>query len=81
VHFHRVRFQLIFVLAGWVEVVYEGQGPPFKLHRGEFVTQPPTLRHRVLACSDGLEVLEIGAPALQYRRPRADPCSSPSARL
>ena len=62
-HFHRVAFQLIFVLRGWVDVVYEGQGPPFRLHRGDFVTQPPTLCHRVLAASDGLEVLEIGMPA------------------
>ena len=62
-HFHRVAFQLIYVLRGWVDVVYEGQGPPFRLHRGEFVTQPPTIRHRVLQCSSGLEVLEIGLPA------------------
>jgi quercetin dioxygenase-like cupin family protein len=63
VHYHRIRFQLIYVLRGWVDVVYEGQGPPFRLSPGDFVTQPPTLRHRVLACSDNLEVLEIGAPA------------------
>ena len=56
-HFHRVAFQLIFVLRGWVDVVYEGQGSPFRLHRSDFVTQPPTIRHQVLHCSDGLEVL------------------------
>lgn len=63
VHFHRVRFQMIYVLRGWVEVVYEGQGPPFVLRPGDFVTQLPTIRHRVLRCSDGLEVLEVSAPA------------------
>jgi len=63
VHFHRVQFQLIVCLAGWVEVVYEGQGHPFVLRRGDFVTQPPMIRHRVLSSSEGLEVLEIGAPA------------------
>jgi len=63
VHFHRVQFQLIVCLAGWVEVVYEGQGQPFVLRRGDFVTQPPMIRHRVLSSSEGLEVLEIGAPA------------------
>ena len=30
VHFHRIRFQMIFVAAGWVEVVYEDQGTPFE---------------------------------------------------
>ena len=63
VHYHRVAFQLIYVLRGWVDVVYEGQGAPFRLGPGDFVTQPPTIRHRVLECSDGLEVLEIGLPA------------------
>ena len=62
-HFHRITFQLIYVLRGWVEVVYEGQGPPFRMGPGDFVTQPPTIRHQVLSCSDGLEVLEIGLPA------------------
>jgi len=64
VHFHRVHFQLIACVRGWVEVVYEGQGPPFVLRQGDFVTQPPTIRHRVLRSSDALEVLEIGAPAV-----------------
>jgi predicted DCC family thiol-disulfide oxidoreductase YuxK/quercetin dioxygenase-like cupin family protein len=63
VHYHRVQFQMIYVLRGFVEVVYEGQGEPFLLREGDFVTQPPTIRHRVLRCSDGLEVLEVGAPA------------------
>ena len=31
VHFHRVHFQLIVCVEGWVEVVYEGQGGPFVL--------------------------------------------------
>ena len=31
--------------------------------RSSFVWQPPTIRHRVLRCSDALEVLEISAPA------------------
>jgi len=62
-HFHRVQFQMIYVLRGWVDVVYEGEGDKIRLSAGEMVTQPPTIRHRVLECSDGLEVLEIGAPA------------------
>ena len=64
VHYHTVGFQLIFCLSGWVDLVYEDQGAPFRLHAGDAVTQPPEIRHRVLHPSDGLEVLEIGVPAL-----------------
>ena len=63
VHFHRVRFQLIFVYQGWVKVVYEDQGEPFVMQAGDCVLQPPTIRHRVLESSPGLEVIEIGCPA------------------
>lgn len=64
VHFHRVRLQLIFVRSGWVRVVYEDQGDPFVMAPGDLVLQPPGIRHRVLESSPGLEVVEIGAPAL-----------------
>jgi mannose-6-phosphate isomerase-like protein (cupin superfamily) len=63
VHFHRVRFQMIFVAAGWVEVVYEDQGEPVRMEAGDCVLQPPEIRHRVLRSSPGLEVIEIGCPA------------------
>jgi mannose-6-phosphate isomerase-like protein (cupin superfamily) len=63
VHFHRIRFQLIFVAAGWVEVVYEDQGDPFRMEAGDCVLQPPEIRHQVLRSSPGLEVIEIGCPA------------------
>lgn len=64
VHYHRVRFQMIFCKAGWVRVVYEDQGPPFVLHAGDCVLQPPQIRHRVLEASAGLEVIELGCPAV-----------------
>ena len=63
VHFHDIEFQIIFCVAGWVEVVYEDQGPPFRMRPGDCVLQPPGIRHRVLESSPGLEVLEIGSPA------------------
>jgi quercetin dioxygenase-like cupin family protein len=64
VHFHKVRFQMIFVKAGWVRLVYEDQGEPFVMVAGDCVLQPPEIRHRVLESSPGLEVIEIGCPAL-----------------
>lgn len=63
VHYHRVRFQMIVVKSGWVEVVYEDQGPPFVMRAGDAVLQPPEIRHRVLRSSADLEVVEIGCPA------------------
>ncbi len=64
VHFHKVRFQMIFCRRGWVKVVYEDQGEPFVMQAGDCVLQPPRIRHRVLEASPGLEVVEIGCPAL-----------------
>ncbi|WP_210527144.1 cupin domain-containing protein [Rubellimicrobium arenae] len=63
VHFHKVGFQLIFCIKGWVDVLYEDQGGPRRLHAGDCFIQPPRIRHRVLEASDGIEVIEIGVPA------------------
>jgi len=64
VHYHRIRFQMIFCKAGWVRVAYQDQGPAFVMSAGDCVLQPPEIRHRVLEASPGLEVIEIGCPAL-----------------
>ncbi|PQO24609.1 cupin [Rhodobacteraceae bacterium WD3A24] len=63
VHYHTVGFQLIFCYRGWVDLVYEDQGEPFRLHAGNCVIQPPEIRHRVLYASENIEVIEIGVPA------------------
>jgi mannose-6-phosphate isomerase-like protein (cupin superfamily) len=64
VHFHRIRFQLIYCAQGWVKVVYEDQGQPFVMEAGDCVLQPPLMRHQVLESSAGMEVVEIGSPAV-----------------
>ena len=63
VHYHRVRFQMIFCKSGWVRVCYEDQGDPITLRAGDCVLQPPQIRHRVLESSTGLEVIEVSCPA------------------
>ena len=63
VHYHTVGFQLIFCYRGWVDLVYEDQGEPFRLHAGNCVIQPPQIRHRVRYASDNIEVIEVGVPA------------------
>ncbi len=63
VHFHKIRFQMIYCYKGWVDLLYEDQGPLFRMFAGDCVLQPPEIRHRVVECSPGLEVVEIGCPA------------------
>jgi mannose-6-phosphate isomerase-like protein (cupin superfamily) len=63
VHFHKVRFQMIYCHRGWAQLVYQDQGPPFIMRAGDCVLQPPEIRHRVLESGDGLEVIELGCPA------------------
>ena len=63
VHFHEIRFQLIYCYRGGARLVYEDQGEPFLFEAGDCVLQPPRIRHRVLESFDDLEVIEVGCPA------------------
>lgn len=63
VHFHNIRFQMIYCHRGWVKVAYEDQGEPMLLREGDCFLQPSTIRHRVLEASDRMQVIEIGCPA------------------
>ncbi|MBO6774636.1 MAG: cupin [Marinibacterium sp.] len=63
VHYHRVGFQLIFCIHGWVDVLYEDQGDRLRLTPGDCFIQPPEIRHCVMEASDDLQVIEIGVPA------------------
>ncbi len=63
VHFHNVRFQMIYCHRGWVVVAYEDQGEPMLMVEGDCFLQPSTIRHRVLEASDRMKVIEIGCPA------------------
>lgn len=63
VHYHKIDFQMIYCRRGRIKVVYEDQGPPFWLETGDCVLQPPEIRHRVLECMAGAEVIEVTMPA------------------
>ena len=60
-HRHHTQFQLVYVLKGWVEFEYEGQGI-VRLVAGDSVHQPPGIRHRELGHSDDVELLEVVMP-------------------
>ncbi len=64
VHYHKIRFQMIYCLSGWTKLVYEDQGEPFLMQAGDCVLQPPEIRHRVLETSSAFEVVEISSPAI-----------------
>jgi quercetin dioxygenase-like cupin family protein len=61
-HLHETAFQLVYVLKGWIEFEYEGQGR-VRLDAGSCVYQPPGIRHRELGHSDDVEMLEVVLPA------------------
>ena len=63
VHYHKIEFQMIRCIKGRILLVYEDQGEPFWLEPGDWVIQPPEIRHRVLECEAGSEVVEISMPA------------------
>ncbi len=61
-HTHALGFQLVFVLRGWVEFEYEDIGR-VRLEPGASAYQPPGVKHREIAHSDDLEMLEVTSPA------------------
>ena len=66
-HLHKTTFQLVYILKGWIEFEYEGQGR-VRLEAGSCVHQPPNIRHRELGhkAHHALAfVLELD-PALEY---------------
>ncbi len=61
-HAHDLAFQMVYVLRGWVRFEYEDIGE-VELRAGDVVYQPPRVRHREIAHSDDVEMLEITSPA------------------
>ena len=60
-HRHQTSFQLVYVLKGWIEFEYEGQGV-VRLEAGSCVHQPPGIRHREIGHSADVEMLEVVMP-------------------
>ena len=61
-HVHDCTFQFVYVLNGWAEFEYEGEGVR-RLEKGDSILQKPGIAHREIGCSKDFEVLEIVAPA------------------
>jgi len=61
-HYHDVKFQMVYVLKGWIRSEFEGEGA-HTFRAGSCWIQPPKIKHTVLGYSDDCEVLEIVLPA------------------
>ena len=61
-HCHRLDFQFVVVLHGWVRFEYADIGE-VRLEAGTTVLQPPMVVHREIEHSDDLELIEITSPA------------------
>jgi len=80
-HCHRLDFQFVVVLRGWVRFEYEDIGEVL-LQAGSTVLQPPMVKHREVEHSDDLELIEITSPAefetLLVEPPGATPGTHPA---
>lgn len=74
-HRHDCKVQFVYVLKGWALFEYEGIGK-VKMRPGTCFYQPPRIRHRELAHSKDLQMIEVVAPA-RFRTTSAEP---PAAR-
>jgi mannose-6-phosphate isomerase-like protein (cupin superfamily) len=61
-HFHKLDFQMFYVIRGWIEFDYQGVGR-VRAEAGSCVHQPPGIEHDEIAHSDDLELIEITLPA------------------
>ena len=61
-HYHDVDFQMVFVLKGWFQSEFEGEGV-HTFREGSCWIQPPKIKHTVRGYSDDCELLEIVLPA------------------
>jgi mannose-6-phosphate isomerase-like protein (cupin superfamily) len=61
-HIHECDFQFVYVLEGWAEFEYAGEGVR-RIEKGDCINQRPMIPHREIACSKDFAVLEIVSPA------------------
>ena len=61
-HFHKLNFQMIYILKGWIRFTYQDQGE-FTFGPGDCCLQPPEIIHDEINCSEDLELLELTSPA------------------
>ena len=71
-HYHVCEGQFIFILSGWVDLVFEN-GDEIRIGEGDSAYIPGGLRHNETATSDTFELIEVSVPADL----RTKPCDPP----
>ena len=61
-HYHDCNVQFVYVVKGWVRMEYAGVGEVL-MKAGSCFYQPPRIRHRELAHSRDVEMIEVVSPA------------------
>jgi quercetin dioxygenase-like cupin family protein len=61
-HYHDIDFHMVYVLKGWIRSEFECEGV-HTMRAGSCWVQPPGIRHKVLAHSDDMELIEVISPA------------------
>lgn len=61
-HYHECDLQFVYILNGWVDLVFE-DGREIRLEAGGAMAIPPGMVHNELAVSPDFEALEVVAPA------------------
>ena len=61
-HYHKLDFQMVYVLKGWARVWFEGVGE-VRFEEGSCMYQQPGIHHRVIEYSDDYTVIEVTSPA------------------
>jgi len=78
-HRHDCKVQFVYVLKGWMLLEYAGVGKVM-MKAGTCFYQPPNIRHREIAHSRNVEVLEIVAPANFKTKTAENPAEKRAAR-
>ena len=61
-HYHTCEAQFLYMLAGWLEMEFEGRGV-LRFQAGDSIYIPGGTVHQELRCSDDFELLEMSVPA------------------
>ena len=61
-HYHACEGQFIYVLKGWVDLVFE-TGEKKRVGKGDSLFIPGGMRHNETATSEELEILELSIPS------------------
>ena len=71
-HIHRCEGQLVYMLSGWVDLVFAG-GRVERVGPGDSIYIPGNTPHNETATSDSFELLEVSIPADMG----TEPCDAP----